>query len=142
MICPIADNSQTPYEIVEIDVWDEDGKDIENILQKMSPFTFHINNRYKRDTDFKMDFQNLKLNLKTRSSNMELVLNPLHRTILSTTTIEWLGKNSSTVKPLQTGCLFEGTSSNDTDSVGVFSMCGAIVSLRFSLSISQRFCLV
>ena len=140
MICPIADNSQTPYEIVEIDVWDEDGKDIENILQKMSPFTFHINNRYKRDTDFKMDFQNLKLNLKTRSSNVELVLNPLHRTILSTTTIEWLGKNSSTVKPLQTGCLFEGTSSNDTDSVGVFSMCGAIVSLRFSLGSTYSWC--
>ena len=131
MICPVVDNSPTPYEVVEIDVWNEDGNNIENILQKMSPLAFHINKRNKRDTYSKIKFQNLKINLKTQSSNIELVLNPIHRTIVSTTTKEWISKNSSTVKPLQTGCLFEGNSSNDTDSIGVFSMCGAIVSLSF-----------
>ena len=52
-----------------------------------------------------------------------------------TATIEWVGKNGSTIKPLQTGCLFEGTARNHTDFVGVFSVCGGIVSTREVLSL-------
>ena len=122
-----SDGKETLYETVELMVLDENGNNINGRLDTMFPFTCHAKTRNKRDTDSK-DLNNLRLNFKTYKADIELILNPLHRSMALTATIEWVGKNGSTIKPLQTGCLFEGTARNHTDSVGVFSVCGGIVS--------------
>ena len=113
--------------MVELTVLDEYGNSIVDKLDSLSPFTSHTKTRKKRDTDSK-DLKNIKLNFKTLKTNVEVILNPLYRSIASTATIEWVDKNGSTGKPLQNGCLFEGTARNHTYSVGVFSLCSGIVS--------------
>ncbi len=125
----MVSTSDSPHEIVELNVLDSLRNNITPDLDHYCPADPRVGKtRHKRDISKVDNLQNVTVNFPWHKQSVNLVLNKLRRTVSRGATLEWFSRNRTSVKPLNTACLFEGSAPDDADIVGVFSLCNGFVS--------------